>query len=205
MGKRPTKRQLQAMETKQKIYDSACKLFKEKGFANVTMEEITSAVGLTAGTFYRYFSTKHEILVILYSQLDASYEEFAQQVLSSDKYKNTSAITRLQVFTEHNMETCVKDGLEYVNVIYPYMKQSVEFAQSMFNPERAYFRIVHGLFTEGQQNGEIRYDIPADRLATDLAMVTRGCIVDWEMHRCPGKISDWGKTAIECFLIGVKK
>ena len=101
-----TKRQLQAIETKRKIFESAYKLFSEKGFDQITMDEITSAVGLTPGAFCRYFSTKQEILAIVYS-----------------------------------MEACVKDGLEYVNVIYRYMVQSDAFEKSMNNPERIHFKI----------------------------------------------------------------
>ncbi|XOS92284.1 TetR/AcrR family transcriptional regulator [Brevibacillus laterosporus] len=36
----------------------ALKLFKEKGFENVTVEEITKACGIAKGTFYNYFPKK---------------------------------------------------------------------------------------------------------------------------------------------------
>lgn len=205
MHKQLTKRQLQALSTKQKIYESACKLFKERGFDNVTMEEITSSIGFTPGTFYRYFKTKQEILAIHYAQLDVSYEDFYHTVLTSEQYKDHSALERLQIFTAYNLETCVKDGLEYTNVIFPYMIQSTSFTEVMINPERVYNKIVAGLFTEGQEKGEVREDISVKTLVGDLIMITRGCIVDWELHRCPGCISDWSKSAVAGYLNGIKK
>ena len=204
MRKGLTKRQLQALSTKQKIYDSACKLFKEKGFDNVTMEEITSSINLTPGTFYLYFKTKQEILAILYAQLDTDYDDFYRNVLSSEQYQGYSALERLKIFTAYNLETCVKDGLEYTNVIYPYMIQSDSFAEAMINPQRAYNKIVTGLFTEAQEKGEVRSDISVEQLVKDLVMITRGCIVDWELHRCPGSIGDWSKSAVASYLSGVK-
>ena len=41
-----TKRQENAQETRRKIYDTACSLIEEKGFANVSVEDITRACGV---------------------------------------------------------------------------------------------------------------------------------------------------------------
>lgn len=205
MRKQLTKRQIQAVDTRKKIFESAWKLFSEKGFDHVTMEEITSAVGLSPGTFYRYFSTKQEILAIVYNQLDGHYQAFYEQVICSCKYQNAEVLERLKVFTSHNLESCVKDGLEYINVIYRYMIQSDAFEKSMNNPDRVYFRIVRGLIREGQEKKEIRSDLPCSRLLSDLIMLTRGCIVDWELNRRPGRISDWSDSLLDCYFDGIRK
>ena len=57
-----TKRQENAQETRRKIYDTACSLIEEKGFANVSVEDITRACGVAKGTFYVYFKRKEEII-----------------------------------------------------------------------------------------------------------------------------------------------
>jgi TetR/AcrR family transcriptional regulator, transcriptional repressor for nem operon len=48
-------------DTRQKILDSARRLFNKKGFNEVSIEEVMSNVGLTHGGFYRYFSGKDEL------------------------------------------------------------------------------------------------------------------------------------------------
>jgi TetR/AcrR family transcriptional repressor of nem operon len=48
-------------ETREKILESARRLFNRKGFAGVSIEEIMSAAGLTHGGFYRHFSGKDEL------------------------------------------------------------------------------------------------------------------------------------------------
>jgi AcrR family transcriptional regulator len=50
---------------KDEIFRIALKLFKEKGYENVTVEEITSACGIAKGTFFNYFSKKEHILLYL--------------------------------------------------------------------------------------------------------------------------------------------
>jgi TetR/AcrR family transcriptional repressor of nem operon len=48
-------------DIRQKILDSARRLFNKKGFTEVSIEEVMSNVGLTHGGFYRYFSGKDEL------------------------------------------------------------------------------------------------------------------------------------------------
>ena len=49
------------LATRQKILESARRLFNAKGFAAVSIEEVMSAAGLTHGGFYRHFSGKDEL------------------------------------------------------------------------------------------------------------------------------------------------
>jgi len=49
------------LETRQKILESARRLFNLKGFAEVSIEEVMENAGLTHGGFYRHFSGKDEL------------------------------------------------------------------------------------------------------------------------------------------------
>src|SRR5882672_9418060 len=48
-------------DTREKILESARRLFNRKGFSGVSIEEIMSDAGLTHGGFYRHFSGKDEL------------------------------------------------------------------------------------------------------------------------------------------------
>lgn len=52
-------------ELKEGIFTQAIRLFNERGFDNVTIEDITSACGIAKGTFYNYFPKKEHILLHL--------------------------------------------------------------------------------------------------------------------------------------------
>lgn len=63
------------------ILAAASRLFRERGFENVTVAEITRAAGLTHGGFYNHFESKEDLLAeSVRSALDAS----AQHLLGPD-------------------------------------------------------------------------------------------------------------------------
>jgi AcrR family transcriptional regulator len=48
-------------ETRQRILESARRLFNSKGFAEVSIQEVMDGAGLTHGGFYRHFDDKSEL------------------------------------------------------------------------------------------------------------------------------------------------
>src|SRR5215208_5081173 len=51
----------QKRDTREKILESARRLFNREGYSGVSIEEIMSDAGLTHGGFYRHFSGKDEL------------------------------------------------------------------------------------------------------------------------------------------------
>lgn len=58
------------------LIHAAVKLFREKGYEQVSVDDITKTVGVAKGTFYNYFGAKSDILIVwaegLFRQLDYS-------------------------------------------------------------------------------------------------------------------------------------
>ena len=50
-------------DTKQLILKTAIRLFLQKTFREVTMNEIVDATGLSKGAFYHYFTSKEELFL----------------------------------------------------------------------------------------------------------------------------------------------
>ncbi len=61
-----------AQETRQRIFDTAVKLFMEKGYEATTMREIAAEAGCSLGLAYRYFESKEVVVIQLYRQLAAT-------------------------------------------------------------------------------------------------------------------------------------
>ncbi|GED15817.1 TetR/AcrR family transcriptional regulator [Aneurinibacillus migulanus] len=58
-------RETRKKELKELIFLQAVKLFKERGYENVTVQDITATCGIAKGTFFNYFAKKEHILLFL--------------------------------------------------------------------------------------------------------------------------------------------
>jgi AcrR family transcriptional regulator len=58
----PGRRERKKSETREALRASAHRLFAEKGFAQTTIDDITAAADVSRRTFFRYYSSKDELL-----------------------------------------------------------------------------------------------------------------------------------------------
>jgi len=49
-------------ETKQRLVDAAFALFEERGYDNVTVDQIATQAGVSRRTFFRYFQSKEKVI-----------------------------------------------------------------------------------------------------------------------------------------------
>jgi len=59
------RRERRAAETRLRLFRCALQLFSERGFPNVTVEDITEAADVGKGTFFNYFPNKESVLLAL--------------------------------------------------------------------------------------------------------------------------------------------
>lgn len=60
-------------ETQQKILDSACRVFGEKGYSNTALEDIATGAGVTEGPVYHYFKNKKQLFTKVTEQMEAEF------------------------------------------------------------------------------------------------------------------------------------
>ncbi len=61
-GSPPSLRERKKAATRERIYFEALELFRRKGFAATTVEEIAAAAEVSKGTFFNYFPSKEALL-----------------------------------------------------------------------------------------------------------------------------------------------
>ena len=59
------RRERRAAQTRLRLFRSALQLFAERGFPNVTVEDITEAADVGKGTFFNYFESKDHIMGVM--------------------------------------------------------------------------------------------------------------------------------------------
>ncbi|OHB52909.1 MAG: hypothetical protein A2Y10_19500 [Planctomycetes bacterium GWF2_41_51] len=73
-----SRREREKSKHKQEILDSAIRLFSEKGFYNVSMQEIAEKSEFGVGTLYNFFESKEQLFVEL---MEVGIEKFGQLLI----------------------------------------------------------------------------------------------------------------------------
>lgn len=71
----PSLRERNKARARAEIAGAALRLFIDRGFDAVTVDEIVSTAGVSRRTFFRYFETKEDALLAEYPELNARLEE----------------------------------------------------------------------------------------------------------------------------------
>jgi len=68
MEEKLTNRQLQAIKSKNKIYNASIELLANIGFDKIGIEDICKHAGVSVGSFYTYFKSKNDILIEIFER-----------------------------------------------------------------------------------------------------------------------------------------
>lgn len=75
-----SRRQAQMAETRAKLIAAARQAFAERGYAAASMDELTSAAGLTRGALYHNFGDKRGLLRAVVAEMDAEMAAQARAI-----------------------------------------------------------------------------------------------------------------------------
>jgi AcrR family transcriptional regulator len=184
------KRQLQAMDTQQKIHKTALALMTKYGYDNVTIRDICEAAGVAIGTFYTYFKTKSEIFSSMYVEAD---KHFATHVATN--ISQGPAIEQIIEFFIQYAKYNEDSGLDRMKLLY--------------NPENKWFitkgrqmpEVLKNIIISGQQKGELIDTISPEQITEWLFISARGVVYDWCLHDAS---YDQQKFMIEYFRVFLK-
>ncbi|AHG62289.1 TetR/AcrR family transcriptional regulator [Advenella mimigardefordensis] len=82
----------QAEHNRAEILNAASRLFRERGVDNVSITDVMTAVGLTAGGFYRHFASKEALVNEVLSTVFAQSSEKWKQTCDSNQNASQGAL-----------------------------------------------------------------------------------------------------------------
>lgn len=85
MKKEGSLRDRKKANVKRQFIEAATKLFFEKGFDNVSVEDIVEKTGVSRSTFFRYFKTKEAVVFRNHKARLAIFKEMLSSAKSDDK------------------------------------------------------------------------------------------------------------------------
>lgn len=176
-GDNITNRQKKALETKEKLFNSALSLFAEKGYDNVTVDEIVARAGTSKGAFYIYFKTKYQVVVKQFQEIDNHYLKIQKTLKEYD-----TASEKMLVLVKAQLTFSLRImGLEIITTVYKSQLNKDE-EKAIINPKRPLYRIVNEIIEEGQKTGEFRDDLSSQELTKMVTRCMRTTFYDWAVH-----------------------
>ncbi len=171
-----TNRDLQAQETRNRIYSVASKLIIKKGFDNVTLEEISTKAGIAKGLFYHYFKSKADLINEVYRIIDSDFEK---KLLDIDV--DISPIDKIYFTVNTMAKNANNRGMTFTKQIYK--GQLDAGTGSLFSKKRPFFNTIRTSIATLQEHGTISKEIQPDQYAYVLMAIARGVLYDWCLHK----------------------
>jgi TetR/AcrR family acrAB operon transcriptional repressor len=172
------KTRAEALETREKLLESALDVMSEHPFSSVSMSEIASRVGLSKGAAYWHFKNKSDILLNLVEKIcslasrdlfDVEHpphamrdirEYYRRKMLRAFESERVKKINRLM----HRRDEWPEDVREKVIAMI--------IAGAMAERD-----MVKQIFVMAQEDGTVRRELPAHDIATLLTAIFHGLFI----------------------------
>lgn len=169
--KPPTKRKLQAIETKTRICEAATRLMERKSFEAITIEQIRKEAGVSIGAFYHHYLSKNDILTEIYRWGD---DFFRGQVVGRLSGKPTGEA--ILGYFDYFAEFYVQLGVAHIKSLYK--SQSKMF----INKDRYMVVVLRDIVARGVAAGELTRAMGVEQMVDFLLASARGLAFIWCLH-----------------------
>lgn len=181
------RRERRAANTRLRLFRCALQLFAERGFSNVTVEDITEAADVGKGTFFNYFESKGHVLGVMAEiQIGKVQEALAQ----AETGKRPIRLVLQHLFQRLAEEPGRSPELARTLISSFLVSEDVRVLvdEHMAKGRQSVAKILE----IGQQAGEIDPGLKSEQLALQLQQAVLGTILLWSLRTEPRL-----KTAIE--------
>ncbi len=185
---------------REKIIETATKIFSKFGIKKSTMDEIAKKIRMGKSTIYHYFKSKEDIFLAVAKResdiLKKSLLEAIKNVDSPQEKFRAYAKTRMKYLKElRNYYATLTD--EYLSMY--------SFTEEMRKDFRNFeFNILKSIFIEGNQKGVFDIKNP-DIIAETIIIVFKGFEYQFITHETNLEVENNFDVLIEIFFNGIMK
>jgi TetR/AcrR family fatty acid metabolism transcriptional regulator len=188
-------------EKRERILQSAIRVFAKKGFYNTRVSEIARTAGVADGTIYLYFKNKDDILISIFTdRIGTLNDEMLRQLASlgspSEKIQRIVSV-QLGLLRGH------KDLAEVITIN---LRQSNRFLKQYAAPGfNRYLDIIASVVQEGQERGDFRTDVSPRVAACSLFGALDGLTLTWVLGtRDADRLARAGQQVAKVFIEGLR-
>lgn len=158
-------------KTKRRIFNTAIKIFSEKGYDNSSVEEITAIAGVAKGSLYYHFSKKEDIF-------DMLLEEGLKLLKNNIEIKTrdcSTALEKIKAVILIQIKVSVKYE-DFLNVVLSQIWGEEEKNRKCKKAVFEYIKIIEKIIKEGIENNEF-YDGNVEAIASGVVGVTASSLI----------------------------
>lgn len=167
-----------ALETRERLLESALDIMSEKPFPNVTMTEIAEKIGLSKGAIYWHFKNKDDVLVSLAQNLCTQLGKMLCSNLAS-----LESIDDMRGYFKNKIESLLRserslniNRLMHRREEWPQEIREKVLAIQLDGMERER-KAIENLLIASQEGGTIRKDVSPRKLALLIGTIFQGIFI----------------------------
>ncbi len=195
------KRKLQAIETKQKIFDATMELVKEKGVDYVQIEDISRKANVSMGLFYKYFANKSDVITEAINQESDRYYLDIKDLYLKELRGEEKLLCFVWYIADYHENKLDK---VYLKHNYATILANPSRRESITKEERPIYTILAECLEEMIAEGCLARNISVEMTARHLTMLVRGTIFEYLLNDEAFDIIGTSKHLVETYLNGLK-
>lgn len=177
------------VDTRERILNTALKLFVERGFAEVSINDLIKEVGIAKGGFYHHFKSKDELIYEIMEKV--IFPHFNEIIRSIDEFNGSAKEKLLEIFKNHSEgESYLKTSFNVGKIndrsimilIIECIKRYEIMATSVVEFGNQLIEKIEGIIEEGKSNGEFSSNIDSKSVALYIVSVLQGSAALWIMN-----------------------
>jgi len=198
---KPIRKQTKSALKRQQILDAAAKMFRERGYANATLNEIAAVAGTQAGSLYYYFTSREELVEKV---LEISMQKTAQHVAGAVAALRSDVPQLLRVETAIRAHIASILTLDDYLIAYQKIINQVpdDIKQHFIFFPRAYATFWKELIDAAQKSGELRADL-SPTLMRLLLLGSISWALEWYKPDGPNSPTDIADHVVSIFFHGM--
>jgi len=158
--------------TRERIINSAKKLFADQGYQKTTIVDISRRAGLSEAALYEYFQGKEALLLMI---PDLWVSELVRD-LDEQLFGVKGTVNKLRKYLWWYMRRVEQSPLD-AKIVYLFLKTNANFLYSeVYSNVKNFYAYLVDIFEEGRKTGEMKADLDS-RAARDIFVGTMDHII----------------------------
>jgi AcrR family transcriptional regulator len=162
-------------ERQEEIIKMSINIIAEKGIQNLTIKNISKAIGISEPAIYRHFESKMDILLAILSY----FKKSNSIVLETPNLESKNTIQ--QIGSIYSKQFKKNHALASVIFSEDIFKNDNQLSKKVASIMQSNNIVISKIIKTGQENNEIRNDIPVDELALIIMGALRLIVKKWRM------------------------